>query len=52
MKKFQIILTSTTNENDYIILGTYNNLEAANYMLKWYIAHQRFYNGTFSIKEQ
>lgn len=52
MKKFQIVLTSAINENDYIILKTYETLEAAQYMLGWYEVHKHFFNGTFSIEEQ
>ena len=48
MKTHQLILT--INENDYITLES-GTLEYVTYMLNWYKAHERFFNGTFSIIE-
>ena len=45
-KEYQIRLYQN---NDYIILNTYTTQEQANYMLKWYQAHKKFYNGNFEI---
>ena len=50
-KQFQIILKNEGNDNDYITLETYETLESAEYMLKWYETHKRFFNGTFEIIE-
>lgn len=47
---YQILLT---NEKTglYIILGTYNTFEVADRKLEWYIAHNSFFNGEFSIRK-
>ena len=48
MEIYQIVLATDTS---YIILENCKSLEEANYMLKWYKNHQKFFNGNFSIKE-
>lgn len=45
-KEYQIRLYQN---NDYIILNTYSTQEQANYMLQWYQAHKKFFNGNFEV---
>jgi len=49
-KIFQIILTNEKTEA-YIVLDTFESFEMAELMLKWYLAHNSFFNGTFSIRD-
>lgn len=48
-KAFQIILTNEKTEA-YIVLDTFESFELAERMLQWYLAHNAFFNGSFSIR--
>ena len=43
------IEADTVTGKDYMYLDTYENEEVAEKMLEYYKAHQRFFNGEFSI---
>lgn len=45
---YQIALTL---EDNYIIVYESEYKECAEFMMKWYLRHENFFNGTFSVQE-